>query len=45
MPRSGNKPGLTRRLALKGATAAIAAPAILRHTRSYAQSPTIRAAM
>ena len=36
------KVSTTRRKVLKGIGAAIAAPAILRHTRAYADNPTIK---
>ena len=42
MSKSVFQKGITRRFALKGAAAAIAAPAILRHTRAYAQNPVIK---
>jgi branched-chain amino acid transport system substrate-binding protein len=42
MPKPDRRTGLTRRLALGGAAAAVAAPAILRHTRAHAQNPVIK---
>jgi branched-chain amino acid transport system substrate-binding protein len=42
MPKPDRRAGLTRRLALGGAAAAVAAPAILRHTRAHAQNPVIK---
>ena len=42
MKKSPKAKGMTRRLMLTSTTMALAAPAILRHTRAYAQNPVIK---
>lgn len=40
--RNGSMPGLNRRAFLAAATTALAAPVVLRHSRAYAQTPTLK---